>query len=75
MQFINIYDAKTHLSQYLEKIASDEEEIIICKHGKPIAKLVKYETPKKRQLGLGKGQITIAEDFESLPDEFMDYFS
>lgn len=75
MQFINVYDAKTHLSQYLDKIASGDEDIVICKNGKPIAKLSKYQFQAKRQLGLGAGKINMSPDFNTLPSDFLDYFS
>ena len=50
---VNLYDAKTNLSQLVEDAARGEE-IIIAKNGKPMAKLVVVEpaeAPKKRQLG------------------------
>jgi len=75
MQFINVYDAKTHLSQYLEKVASGDEEIIICKNNKPIARLSKYVPQQKIRLGLGNNQIRMADDFDELPENFLDYFS
>lgn len=48
MPIINIHEAKTHLSWFIEKAAADEE-IIIAKAGKPIAKwaLDTPERPKK----------------------------
>jgi len=36
---VGAYEAKTHLSELLEKVEAGEE-IIITKHGAPIAKLV-----------------------------------
>jgi prevent-host-death family protein len=36
---INIGEAKTQLSRLIERVASGEE-IVICKRGKPVAKLV-----------------------------------
>ena len=50
---VNLYEAKTNLSQLVEDAAKGEE-IVIAKNGKPMAKLVVVtpsETPKKRQLG------------------------
>jgi prevent-host-death family protein len=73
MRFINVYDAKTHLSQYLDAVVGDES-FVICKHGKPIARLVKYVPSQIRQLGLGKGTITMAPDFDELPPDFLEYF-
>lgn len=36
---VGAFDAKTHLSTLLEKVAQGEE-VLITKHGKPIARLV-----------------------------------
>jgi prevent-host-death family protein len=50
---VNLYEAKTKLSQLVEDAARGEE-IIIAKNGKPMAKLsviVPAEAPKKRALG------------------------
>ena len=39
---VGAYEAKTHLSELLEKVEAGEE-IIITKHGTPVAKLVPVE--------------------------------
>jgi prevent-host-death family protein len=74
MLFVNIHDAKTHLSKYLERIVQTHEEIIVCKNGQPIAKLVEYKPKRKRKLGLWKGKVKISSDFDELPEEFMQEF-
>jgi len=64
MQIINIHQAKTTLSQLIEKTLQGED-IIIAKAGKPVVKLVAYK--KKMQLrkpGLLKGKISISDDFD-----------
>jgi prevent-host-death family protein len=45
---IGAYEAKTHLSELLEKVEAGEE-ITITKHGAPVAKLV----PVKKEGGPG----------------------
>lgn len=40
MLTIGAFDAKTHLSSLLEKVAAGDE-VVITKHGKPIARLVR----------------------------------
>jgi len=68
MQIRNIHQAKTHLSQLVE-LASNGEEIIICKSGKPIARLVGYQKDMQpRTPGYWKGKIRISEDFDQLPE-------
>jgi len=64
MQIMNIHQAKTNLSQLIEKTLLGED-VIIAKAGKPVVKLVIFK--KKMQLrkpGLLKGKISIADDFD-----------
>lgn len=67
MQSINIHEAKTHLSRFVD-LAAAGEEIIIARAGKPVARLVALETsqPAPRTLGLGKGRFTLPENFDAL---------
>ena len=74
MLYINIHDAKTNLSKYLEQITDSNSTIVICNNNKPVACLSKYMPLKKRVLGLWKGKVKIDKDFDKLPDEFMKYF-
>ena len=48
--FINIQEAKNNFSKLLVR-AHAGEEIIICKAGKPYARLVALETRSQRELG------------------------
>lgn len=52
MDIVNIHEAKTQLSRLLERVVAGEE-IIIARHGKPIAKLVPF-TAEPRQLDVSK---------------------
>ncbi len=75
---INIQEAKTHLSRWVERVAAGEE-LVIAKAGRPMAKLIPYEAPlKRRKLGALRGQLgetrdpwsadldrKIAQEFES----------
>ena len=63
MYQINIHHAKTHLSKLVEEVALGEE-IIIAKAGKPIAKLVPIDKPKKniRVPGSMKNQIILTDN-------------
>jgi prevent-host-death family protein len=66
---VNIHEAKTHLSRLVARVA-EGEEIIIGKAGKPVAKLVAYQSPlEPRKPGAWKGRVRIAEDFDELPEE------
>ena len=48
---VGAYDAKTHFSELLERVAGGEE-VTITKHGSPVARLVPVKpraTPQKRR--------------------------
>ena len=40
---VNTHEAKTRLSSLLAKVEQEHEEVIICRNGKPVAKLVGIE--------------------------------
>ncbi|MBE2241125.1 MAG: type II toxin-antitoxin system Phd/YefM family antitoxin, partial [Burkholderiaceae bacterium] len=71
---VNIYEAKTRLSELVEQ-AHAGETVIIAKAGTPMAKLVPLtEGPRaKIKFGLLKGQFVEAADFDApLPDDELD---
>jgi len=73
---INVYEAKTHLSQLLERAAAGEE-IIIAKAGRPMARLMPLasEPLPPRVPGILQGKMTIRADFEDpLPDDLIRAF-
>ena len=72
---VNLYDAKTNLSQLVERAAAGEE-IIIAKAGRPMARLVPLQARVlPRVPGLLKGKITLGADFDApLPDDMMRVF-
>jgi prevent-host-death family protein len=72
---VNIHEAKTHLSQLLQFV-KEGNTVTICNAGNPIAELIaaKKKTPSKRTLGLLAGQLTIPDDFDEMPKEFLSYF-
>ena len=74
MVMANISEAKAQLSALIEKVLAGQE-VIIGKAGKPVAKLVRYEsTDRPRKPGALKGKITIADDFDTLPEDIADVF-
>jgi prevent-host-death family protein len=55
---VGAYEAKTHLSELLEKVAAGEE-ITITKHGAPVARLVpwnKEASPEERTAAIQRIQ-------------------
>jgi len=63
VDLLNVHYAKTHLSRILDRVAAGEE-IILGKHGIPVAKIVPIE-PAARKPGRLKGKIKIAADFDA----------
>jgi len=70
MRSVNIHEAKTHLSRFVDEAAAGEE-IIIARAGKPVARLVALASPdeRARTLGLGRGRFTLPHDFDALHRE------
>ena len=74
---VNLYNAKTHLSELVERAAAGEE-IVIAKAGKPKAKLVPYQPARIKRVGGQNllGITYIADDFDApLPPEIQRYFN
>lgn len=68
---LNVHEAKTHLSAYLDRLAQGET-IILCRRNVPIAEIRPISEPpsEKRPIGLAKGSFSIPDSFYSpLPDE------
>lgn len=73
---VNIHEAKTHLSRLLQRVVAGEE-VTIARSGVPVARLVAVEPEKKkiRPLGMDRGKIWIADDFDApLPDDLLKAF-
>lgn len=75
MKQVNIHQAKTKLSQLVER-AEAGEEIVIARAGKPVARLVPLTKPRaRRRLGLLDGRFRIPDDFNApLPDSVIRAF-
>lgn len=71
---INVYEAKTHLSKLLERVA-EGEELVLGKAGKPMARLVPYrEVRQPRKPGRLAGKMWIAPDFDETPEDIIAAF-
>jgi prevent-host-death family protein len=61
----NIHDAKTHLSQIIERVEHGEE-IIISRAGRPVAKVIPLaDCVQRRGRGSLRGQLRLAPDWDS----------
>ncbi|TCO56843.1 type II toxin-antitoxin system Phd/YefM family antitoxin [Actinocrispum wychmicini] len=71
---VNIYEAKTRLSQLVDQ-AVDGEDVIIARNGTPVARLVPFQRPAaRRQPGALRGKIWMAPDFDETPEDLIDLF-
>jgi prevent-host-death family protein len=72
-RYVNIAEAKAHLSELVEK-AANGEEVVIARDHKPVAKLVAVAcAAAPRTPGSAKGQLWISPDFDETPSDFDDY--
>ena len=72
MKQVNIYEAKTHFSKYIEQVESGQE-VIIARGGKQVARLTSI-VPRKNPVRFGvlKGKVQVSADFdEMLPEEVL----
>jgi prevent-host-death family protein len=71
---VNIYAAKTQLSRLVDQVNAGED-VVITRHGRPVARLVPVAGRPQRRLGALKGKVWIADDFDApLPDDLLDQF-
>jgi prevent-host-death family protein len=76
MKPVNVYEAKTNLSQLIDKAASGED-VILSRNGKPLVRITRLEERRERRIrfGLLKGKVKVAADFdEPLPAEVLAEF-
>lgn len=65
LETVSIDDAKTRLSQLVDKAAAGED-VVVSRNGKPLVRITKLETPKRRiRFGWLKGRLTVPEDFDA----------
>ena len=67
---VNVYEAKTHLSQLLDRAAAGEE-IVIARAGRPVARLVALSdaSTRRRIPGAWRGRVSIGDAFDEWPAE------
>lgn len=73
---INVQEAKTHFSRYLDEVEKGEH-VIVCKRNRPVAEIrhIVSPTKKTRPIGLAKDEFQVAASFfDEIPDEIVDLF-
>ncbi len=75
MKAVNLQDAKTHLSRYLDDVQKGEV-VVLCRHNKPIAEIRCIETADESvpEFGIYDGFGVSPEFFEPLPDDLLRAF-
>lgn len=72
---VNIYEAKTRLSQLVEEAAAGRD-VIIARAGRPVARLTRLAPAARRRLGVLNGRLRVPDDFDRpLPDDVLDAFT
>ena len=71
---VSVHSAKTQLSKLLDFV-EDGEEIVIERHGRPVAQLVPVRKYRRSALGAMRGQFKMTEGWErALTDEEAEAF-
>ena len=73
---LNIHEAKTHLSRYLDRLKKGEV-IVLCKRNVPIAEIRAIEEPQRRPRPVGKarGELRVPPSFfDPLPEDLVSAF-
>lgn len=71
---VNVYEAKTQLSKLLEQVEAGDE-IVIARHGKPVARLVPLQRSRPARVPGGwEGKVWMAPDFDEPDPELEELF-
>ena len=74
---VNMLEAKTNLTKLVKLLESKEEdEILICRNNEPVAKILRYERPKNKRIGIAKGFFGSLDldEFNSMNEEIAKEF-
>jgi len=74
---VNVHEAKTHLSHYLDKVEAGET-VILCRYNRPVAEVRPIKDKalrRKRVFGVDDGFGVSPEFFEPLPDDMLRLFN
>ena len=73
---LNVHEAKTHLSRYLDQVEQGET-VVLCRHNRPIAEIRRIEASpvQSRTLGTDRGKFMVGKEFfDPLPPALMAFF-
>ena len=68
---MNVLEAKTNFSKILTMLEEhEEEEVIICRSNKPVAKVVLVpQVDVSKRIGIAKGKLIYPDDINFMDDE------
>lgn len=71
---VSVSEAKAHFSELLARAAAGEE-ILVTRHGKPVARIAPPEAPKPKRslIGAMKGGVWMSDDFDDPLEDFAEY--
>ena len=64
MESVNIYAAKTRFSELVDKAAAGQD-VVISRHGKPVARLTRLQALHDHMNALARLQQACGEEFET----------
>ena len=75
METINIYEAKTQLSQLVDRAAAGED-VVVSRNGKPLVRITQLENTRRAiRFGVLKGKVRLSADFDApLPEAVLASF-
>ena len=68
---INMHEAKTHLSRYVERVIAGET-VVLCRRNQPVAEIrpLRPQRTAPRPFGLAKGAFSVPPSFlDPLPED------
>jgi len=70
-----VHDPTTNLSDLVRDLrVGHERQIVLCVSGEPVAMLIPFAPPPARQLGIDRGLVSIAADFDAVNRHIADLF-
>jgi prevent-host-death family protein len=65
METVNIYGAKTLLSQLVDKVVAGED-VVVSRNGKPLVRITRLDSGRRPiRFGVLKGRVKITRDFDA----------
>jgi antitoxin (DNA-binding transcriptional repressor) of toxin-antitoxin stability system len=74
---INMHDAKTHLSRYVNELA-EGEVLMLCNRNEPVAEIrsLRAKRVAKPRIGVAKGKLVVPDTFfDPLPEDILKAFA